>query len=237
MKISIVNRNCDFDKHFLISESTNGSIEIHFCFDRIVTSQSKKKIRESLTQLISRELQKFKWLIVGKVQIEIDWFIDSITKQETDKIGDLDNITKPFLDILCGEDGILVDDSQINSMHTSWTSKNSSVKGNRATLKIYFNNDCAIFKQDLCFFQISEVVYTPINFKLDNKQDVKAIKILLDSIRERRKDSENLNHRDFDIIGQYLIRSEYIFHRTRLNGFSKEKIISKLQSDKMLDNL
>jgi Holliday junction resolvase RusA-like endonuclease len=233
MKISIKSRNCDFDNHYLIEESADSSIEIEFEFNRIVTVQSKKAIQDSLIQNISTELKNFKWLILGKIQIEIHWFISSVEKQETDKIGDLDNITKPILDTLVGENGILIDDSQINSIHSTWTTKNALRKDNIVKLTVYFNNDYTIFKDNLYFLQTSKVVYTPLNFSIDNNEELKAIKFFIEALKMKRDVSETFKKKYMTNVDQYLVYSEYEFHRTRLNGFDKNKILNDSEFDKI----
>lgn len=235
MKISITNRNCDFDKHYLIKESAESSIEIEFEFERIVTVQSKKAIQNSVTQNILAELKNFKWLIFGKSQIEIHWFVNSVERQETDKIGDLDNITKPILDALVGENGILIDDSQINSIHTTWTTKNALTIDNIVKLIIYFNNDYTVLKDNLYFLQTSQIVYTPLNFDINNKDELKGIKLFIEAFKLKRVFAKNFKNRNNTNVEQYLVSSEYEFHRTRLNGFNKNKIIIDTEFDEICE--
>ncbi|MDI9342664.1 MAG: RusA family crossover junction endodeoxyribonuclease [Sediminibacterium sp.] len=233
MKISITNRNCDFDKHYLIEESADSSIEIEIEFERIVTVQSKKSIQDSVTRNILTQLKNYKWLIIGKSQIEMHWFIDSVEKQETDKIGDLDNITKPILDALIGKNGILIDDSQINSIHTTWTTKNALRKDNVVRLIIYFNNDYTVMKENLYFLQTSKVVYSPLNFDINNKEELKGIKLFIEAFKMKRVFSEKFKSQSGVNVKQYLVRSEYEFHRTRLNGFDKSQIIIDTEFDEL----
>ena len=44
-------------------------------------------------------------------------------KQETDKIGDIDNTSKPIQDALIGPSGILIDDAQIAGLYVVKTSR------------------------------------------------------------------------------------------------------------------
>ena len=226
MKILMKHRNCNFEKHYLVKESADSSIEIEFEFERIVTVQSKKAIQDTLTQNILAELKNFKWLIFGKLQIEIHWFINSVERQETAKIGDLDNITKPILDTLAGKNGILIDDSQINSIHTTWSTKNALKKDNIAKLIICFNNDYTILKENLYFLQTSQAVYMPLNFDINSKDELVDIKSFVDAFKHKRVIAEKFKSQYNVNVEQYLVYSEYEFHRTRLNGFDKNRIIT-----------
>lgn len=235
VKISITSRNCDFEKHFLLKESADSSIEIEFEFERIVTVQSKKVIQNKLSQNILTELNNFKWLIFGKLQIEIHWFINSVERQETDKIGDLDNITKPLIDALVGKNGILVDDSQINSIHTTWTTKNALRSNNIVKLIVHFNNEYTVLKHNLYFLQTSQVVYTPLNFDVNNKEELKSIKLFIEAFKMKRVFSEKFKSQCNVNVEQYLVSSEYEFHRTRLNGFNKSQIITDTEFNEICE--
>lgn len=171
MKVSVEYKNCDVKNPYILEIAPESSVEMTLKFSRIVTAQSKKKHQASFTELIKNELKKIEWLILGKVQIEIHWLLNAVEKQETDKVGDLDNITKPIIDTLSGADGLLIDDSQINSIHSTWSSKNGLIQDNIVKLIINFNNEYSISKNNLLFLQTDSVIYTPVNLDLNNKNE------------------------------------------------------------------
>lgn len=231
MKISFTNRNCDFKTPYLIDISPESSVEITFEFDKIVSVQSRKKLQDSLLYLIASELRNFEWLILGKVQIEVHWFLNAVEKQETDKVGDLDNITKPLIDALSGIDALLIDDSQINSIHYTWTSKNGMIKNNLVKLIIIFNNEYTISKRNLYFLQTSSVIYTPLNFDLNDKKELERIKFFIEAFKLKRTVAENIKSKLDINVDRYLIYSEWEFHRTRLSGFNQNQIIKDADFD------
>ena len=226
MDVKIVNKNCDFESPCLIEESADSSIEIDFNFKRIITSQSKKQIQDTLIRDIRNELINYRWLILGKVQLEIHWLIDAVEKQETDKIGDLDNITKPLLDSLTGYSGILIDDSQINSFHSTWSSKNGIIEGNIVKIIINFNNDYSIMKANLCFIETGSAVYMPLNIDLNNENELQTMKFFLGIMKAKRVLSSSFKKNANANLERLLIYSEYEFHRTRLVQFDKNRILS-----------
>ncbi|WP_223480602.1 MULTISPECIES: RusA family crossover junction endodeoxyribonuclease [unclassified Pseudomonas] len=114
-----------------------------------MSTQSRLERKQELTQIIQSELSRFKWLISGGVQIEFAWYLSSIKRQETDKAGDIDNITKPILDALTGPDGILIDDSQIGSVQTFWMSRNEQLSYNVLRLNIQFSSEDNILSRCL----------------------------------------------------------------------------------------
>jgi len=57
---------------------------------------------------------------VDDIKLEITIFLDQQETYETDKNADLDNYAKMIIDCLKGVNGIIVDDTQIQSLHISW---------------------------------------------------------------------------------------------------------------------
>ncbi|MCT3846071.1 RusA family crossover junction endodeoxyribonuclease [Elizabethkingia anophelis] len=231
MKVSVEYKNCDIKNPYIIDISPESSVEITLEFSRIVTAQSKKIHQASFTELIKKELKKIEWLILGKVQIEINWLLNAVEKQETDKVGDLDNITKPIIDKLSGADGLLIDDSQINSIHSTWSSKNGLIQDNRVKLIINFNNEYSISKNNLLFLQTDSVIYTPVNLDLNNKNELKGMKLFVEALKMKRTLAGKFKKELNTNADRYLVYSEYEFHRTRLGGFDKNQIIKDADFD------
>ena len=131
MTISIETENCNYEVPALVLDAAESKLRLRLTFPgQILTVQSKNSIKQELLQLIQAEIGQFKWISYGPVWIELTWFIDAADRQETDVIGDLDNITKPILDSLTGLSGIMVDDTQTKSIYTKWLAKNSAVSEN-----------------------------------------------------------------------------------------------------------
>ena len=235
MKLKIINSNCDFNQPSLIEELADSSVEIQFEFAKIISAQSRKVLVDSLNSQIHNELQKFQWLTCGKVQIEIHWYLNAVERQETDKVGDLDNITKPLIDTLCGFSGILIDDSQINSIHSTWITRRSDLSENFVRLIINFINDWTVMKENLYFLQTNQAIYTPLNFDINNVESLTGIKLFLEAWMSKRAAADW-----FKILGnnvdRFLIYSEYEFHRTRLSGFDSKIILSNAQFETLCAN-
>lgn len=147
MNIKIETENCNYDNHYLIEESADSRIIIHIEMQKIASLQSKKIVRDKIVQLIQNELLKFKWIILGKVIVDFGWYLNAVERQETDKIGDIDNISKPIQDALAGEKGILIDDSQISGLYSFWMSRNEMIVDNILRIEIKFNNDETLKKR------------------------------------------------------------------------------------------
>lgn len=218
MKIKSRTENCNFKQNFVLKGLADANVTLEIEMKTIASSQSKKQAITEIRNLIQGELSKFKWIISGHVQVDFVWYLNSRERQETDAIGDIDNISKPVLDALTGTNGIIIDDSLINGYYTSWGSKNLTIEMNILFIIIKFNNESTLQKKDLFFYQIDNAMYTPLNIRPDNIENILTIKCYLKHQRLIYK----LN----------MPKLEWDFHRTRLNGF-QANIISRQKLEKI----
>lgn len=221
--IKVTTLNCNHDSCYVIKESADSEIEIRLEFATIVTAQSRKERKEELCKLIRNELTKFRWIICGSVNIELVWYLHAVSRQETDKVGDLDNISKPILDSLTGEQGVLIDDSQIGSIHTLWMSRNEQIADNIVLLRITFNNDECTSKENLIFVQYASATCLLLNIDFSSFRDIIAGLLLTKDRLKKRRLSENIKTQGGNI-DRMLVVSSWDIHRTRLSGFKSSRI-------------
>ena len=141
--------NCNYNQCNLLDIAANSSLTIELKFENIISLQSRNSTKEHFINLIKNELSKFKWIITGRVSVELVYYINAIERQETDKIADLDNIAKPLLDSITGENGILIDDSQIGLLTSEWIPREENINENIMLIKIDFINDFTVRKEGL----------------------------------------------------------------------------------------
>jgi Holliday junction resolvase RusA-like endonuclease len=225
MKILVETENCNFENHYLIEASANSVINITLEIPKIVSRQSKKPVIDALTQLIHSELSKFKWIIVGSILVDFLWYLNGVERQETDKVGDLDNIAKPIQDALSGPNGIIVDDSQIGALYNYWLSRNELLSDNVLCISIKFNNDYVLPKNNLKFVQYSNAMCIPVNIDMASIKDAIVAKIIIKSRLRLRKAAKKIKDLGSDI-DRYFVCSEHDYHRTRLNLFPDNQILT-----------
>src|SRR5689334_14388427 len=86
-----------------------------------VSGQAKDRSRRAdLKSAIGRLLKPIQYLLSGEVRLSIEWVIHEKERYETDRAPDVDGILKPLLDALTGPDGLIIDDSQVQSVCCSW---------------------------------------------------------------------------------------------------------------------
>jgi len=225
VSISVRTSNCDQDNQYLVEELATASVTLELQFDEIVSVQSQGVRKRELVDAIHVELARFKWLISGSVQIEFAWYLHGVERQETDKVGDIDNITKPILDALTGANGILVDDAQIGSVHTFWMSRNEQLSYSLLRLEVQFSNDDCLEKHNLVFIRYWDAMCVALNVDFDDLRSVLGACIVLQARKRHRRTARRIR----ELGGQadpFLVNSTWDFHRTRLGNFAPQIILT-----------
>lgn len=225
VKLSLHTSNCDAANYYKIEELATADLELRLEFDRIVSIQSQKAARDELCSAIQEQLRSFEWICAGPVNLELIWYLHGVQRQETDKVGDIDNITKPIIDSLTGEMGLLIDDSQIGSLHTFWNSRNHLTQKDALYIRLQFNNDECLRKDNLVFVQYAGAVCLPLNVDFKNIKDMLGALFLIRARLRHRRTAGRIRDlgQNFD---RALVVSSWDVHRTRLGGFNNASIYS-----------
>lgn len=218
MTIKVNTENCDFEQAALWPEALDSKVILRIEFPgHIPTIQSKNAVRQALLQTIQGEIEKFTWICFGPIWIELRWYIDAADRQETDAIGDLDNITKPILDSLTGLNGLFVDDSQIKTICTAWLAKNAATPENILEVSIAFLNDEVVEKNKLYFVQYHGPMCFAIDLNPAIEEELKAIRMFSDAkLLQRAFTAQVLEEHGIDLRFHF-VASQKDFHRTRLS--------------------
>jgi Holliday junction resolvase RusA-like endonuclease len=85
-----------------------------------VSLQATPERKEALRNLIRDQTSSCAYLITGDVQIGIEWLLSERRRYESHVSPDVDNVLKPTLDALCGPNGVLIDDCQVQAVSCRW---------------------------------------------------------------------------------------------------------------------
>lgn len=173
---------------------------------------------------IQQAISNVDWIAIGPVWIELVWYIDAVHRQETDVVGDLDNISKQVIDSLTGLGGLFVDDSQMKSFNSCWLAKNQSFSGHRLSISIRFLSDETLLKDKLYFIQYNEAMCFAINLDPNVKEDHDVIKLFASSKMAHRDPAKLFQEEHQVDMGFILIASQKDFHRTRFRSIPPERI-------------
>ncbi len=119
----------------------------------------------------------------------------------------------------------MIDDSQISSLHTFWNSRNHLTQKDALYIRLQFNNDECMLKDNLVFVQYAGAVCLPLNVDFNNVKDMLAALFLIRVRLKSRRTAERIKSlgQNFD---RALVVSSWDVHRTRLGGFNNANIYS-----------
>src|SRR6266699_559454 len=126
-----------------------------------VSQQSRRAEKDAFAAAVREQMGDFGFLLSGDVKVGIEWTLHEQDRYESDAAPDVDNILKPLLDALCGPQGVLIDDCQVQSVDCRWL--DWPIREQRVEITIDFLADEWISKDDLCFVHLGSSIYFPIN--------------------------------------------------------------------------
>lgn len=184
-----------------------------------VSQQANAVAKSAVKNEICSITRSLEYILTGDVKIEIEWLIHEKLRYESDQAPDVDNIIKPLLDSLCGPEGLLIDDCQVQSVSChwiDWTKEDQQI----AVRVSYMPNDW-LKKKNLFFVQYPKGLCFPINGNLPHE----ALNLILNRVEKMLADREELQLLSNDYyFSKMCLPIQRFFHRTRVNGFSVVKI-------------
>ena len=152
-----------------------GEFSREFCFTPV--PYGSKESREFVAQT-QKALSDIKYIFFGEVKLEIILYLGEKKRLETPELADLDNYAKLLCDSLKGPKGLLIDDTQIQSLSISWIDNPGSPY---FEIHVKAHPDEFTMKP-LVLYEMPDRLFYPISAKLWTK----------DGIKEKTKDHLNL---------------------------------------------
>lgn len=115
--------------------------------------------RQAFVEAVHRSVDTVKYVYYGEVKVDIELYFNEQTRLETPELADLDNYAKLICDSIKGTEGLLIDDSQIQSLHISWIDTSGI---NRFTLSIEGHPDEFVLKP-LSLFEMPDGLFYPLS--------------------------------------------------------------------------
>ena len=124
----------------------------------------------------------------------------------------------------------------IGGLYTYWLTRDDLIEDNIILVTVKFNNDYALLKKDLKFIQYYGAICLPFNLSFLSIKEIIVAKVIIRARLRLRKAAEKINSLGANV-DNYLIVSEYEFHRTRLNAFAPNQILTIEQLNSAAKNL
>jgi Holliday junction resolvase RusA-like endonuclease len=187
--------------------------------EKPVSQQSSRTEKDRFAQLISEQVANSGYLLSGDVKIWIEWYVHEQDRYESDAAPDVDNILKPLLDALCGPQGLLIDDCQVQEVGCNWL--DSYDHSQSVEIRIKFFYDEFIEKEGLCFVHLGRGLCFPVNLTIPPEASLLMLEHLCQRMEQRKMIIE---------LGNEYYRAKYImpiqrfFHRSRVRRFPVAEI-------------
>lgn len=194
-------------------EPPPGRLEFEMQFTP-VSRQSRKPKRTEIKNQVQSITTQYEYLLSGDLHVEICWIVHEHERYETDRSPDIDNILKPLLDGLVGQDGLMIDDNQVQSVHMYWVDTTQHQQSLR--FSIDFVHDDWIPKKNLIFVSFEKGLCFPFNTDMPWEYNV----MILDALENRLSDIRKLEGLGVDYyVRKRIMPIQRFFHRSRVTKF------------------
>ena len=126
---------------------------------RPVPQRSSSQRKEDLLSLIRAETRGYDFLFSGDVEVLCEWYASEADRYESDASPDIDNILKPLIDGLCGPDGVLIDDCQVQHISIQWI--DSTAPEELRVSVVPYQQDARLTKGGLVFVHLGRGICCP----------------------------------------------------------------------------
>jgi hypothetical protein len=154
------------------------------------------------------------YFLCGEVSIALEWLIHERIRYETLFAPDVDNTLKVVLDALCGPDGVLINDCQVQHVSCHWIDWTSPEQ--QLTVTIKHSPDDWVPKNELVFVRVARNLCWPLN--LD--QPTRVTELILNHLQRMAAAKQKL----LNLTGDWYEANRVMpiqqpFHSGRLRGF------------------
>jgi Holliday junction resolvase RusA-like endonuclease len=176
-----------------------------------------------------KHLPSTHFLLSGDVSLEIEWLIHESARYESDTAPDVDNIVKPLMDVLCGPNGILIDDNQVQSITCSWIDWTSTDE--QLNFRIRFSPDEFVSKDGLIFVEFANSLCMPLNRNAPPQFLLELLNHLKESFDTRLKlQKAGMNY----YTARTAMSVQRVFHRSRVSRFEVVRLETILKDPQEL---
>lgn len=192
-----------------------GEVELRL-FVEPVSSQANRGRKDIITSAIHNVTSRYEFVVTNDVKVEIEWYVHQQARYELDSSADVDNIIKPILDALCGPEGILVDDCQVQSVCCSWL---DSYSGNQQVIVRVrlLDRDGWMVKDTLAFVHMGKGLCCPILIGEYSPESTLSMIERLEKMIGTRDQLLSQNRDYYDALNVMPIQR--VFHISRVQDF------------------
>nr|CBX29263.1 hypothetical protein N47_J02440 [uncultured Desulfobacterium sp.] len=196
--------------------------EIEFSIERPpVSLQSNGDRKREFKEHVAAKVEKVGFLLSGDVSVRIQWNVHEQKRYENNTSADVDNIVKPLLDAICGPNGILIDDNQVQAIECFWIDS-YEYNWEQIDIRIKFMPDEYLPKNGLAFVCMDKNICIPF---LKNRRPEEQVLFISAQERKLALRDEMMKNGMSYYESKDVMSVQRFFHKSRLQGFDIEDLI------------
>ncbi len=141
-----------------------------------VSQQGSPSAKDLFRATLNDVTRRFRYLLSGDVKLDVEWWVPERVRYETNSSPDLDNVLKLVSDSLCGPDGLLLDDCQVQAISCRWV--DNYEPDQRLVIEVSSPSELHVEKDGLLFVHVGDSLCMPMNEKIPTA----ALLVMLDQI-------------------------------------------------------
>jgi Holliday junction resolvase RusA-like endonuclease len=186
-----------------------------------VSLQAGASKKQTITAPLKAAVAPYGFLLSGDVKVAIQWWISAQDRYESDNSADVDNIVKPILDALCGPDGILIDDCQVQELICYWSGGYENPLQQSVKIELQYDPEESVAKEGLIFLQVDRGLYIPMHDDLPPPIPLHQAEAFTRMFTTAR---QLLDNGASPQTAHQVRPSQRVFHRSKLERFRRTTI-------------
>lgn len=197
---------------FTENDFASGAIKF-VVYAKPVSAQNSGEKRRIFRDEIQQITKNSEFIITSTCWIAIDYYCQHIKRQKNPGVYDMDNIVKPILDALVGQNGLIIDDVIVDRVTVNWI---DTLKYEHIEIEIEYPDLIFLRKSELVFFKSDSGWCFPSTRELiHNEHFLKLIKNYFDTWNSINSENEYYN-----VIGILPIQ-QFVYHvKVRDKGYT-----------------
>lgn len=175
-----------------------------------VSFQSSGKKKTAIVGAIKDLTRKLEYIITGDVRVMITCHSPEQVRFEHDCMYDMDNVIKPILDGICGPEGLICDDCQVEYISNHWM---DHVESEYFDVKIDYVYNEFMPKHGIVFVNIDRALCYPLLVEKRNIDVVKSLQVMHEE--KNKLMSEGALYGDC----YEFIPLQRVFHKSKISKF------------------
>lgn len=183
---------------------------------RPVSAQARGEVKREFKKALQDLVASQDTILLNDVTIDVKWHVHEQLRYESDEAPDVDNILKPLLDAISGQNGLLINDCQVQAITSFWVDGYYDLQFLEISFR--FEPDFAVDRSSIVFVRFFEQLYFPMDESLNPRVLLSVVDIHEAQYKAR---AELLDIGNSYSTARLVMPCQRVYHRTRIEGFRR----------------